>query len=116
MSKLPDAMILDLTYFRSITNGNEALEARLIDLFRKTAERCVASLGQALESNNAEIWKAAAHELKGSSAYLGAIKLKEICFDAEQMGLSLGTPAVEQIRHEIARVYSEIQVMLPFKG
>lgn len=73
---------LDLAHLRSFTDGDEALERALCDLFTRTAESYLDEMARALATGRE--WRAPAHGLKGASANIGARALAALAADAER--------------------------------
>ncbi|HEX2148817.1 MAG TPA: Hpt domain-containing protein [Actinomycetota bacterium] len=100
-SKLDDLRALDRP-------GHEGFLARIATVFLDDADRRLEQMDRALESSDPEAVVMAAHTLKGSCSYLGAVRLAELCraFEerADKGNLEAGTEAAEEIRRELATV------------
>ena len=80
--------IVDLTFIRSITSGDHALEQELFALFYSTVNRCVDSL-RPLQMHDAKSeWQPILHELKGACLNIGAHGLGSLCQTAEHVTVS----------------------------
>lgn len=78
----------------------------IIDTYLTESPPLVAAMRSAVSQNNIEELTRAAHSLKSSSEYLGAMGLVELCKQMEQLGRS------NQVQHqakEIAAVLEEIE-------
>ena len=75
---------VDLAHLAIFTDGNKKEERELTSLFFEQARYTLQSLNDAMNFNQHENWKSAAHKLKGAAANFGANKLSNICFEAEQ--------------------------------
>lgn len=100
---------VDLTYLRELTGGDAELESELFDEFIMSSQKLISELEQALQSNNEEEWKKAAHAIKGISANLGAKKLSELSKDAQEMlgaQTNMKKNLLEQMHAELTSVLS----------
>ena len=66
------------------TDGDKELEAELFQVFFEQAEVGLIDLEESLNAGQEDDWRKAAHKFKGASANLGAVKLSELCYTAEQ--------------------------------
>lgn len=82
-----DEPVIDLAHLASFTDGDPALERELVDLYLSTAEGYLAELEGARE---AEVWRKAAHSLKGASANLGAMQVAALALAAEKSAPAAG--------------------------
>lgn len=81
---LKETNIMDLELLNTYSEGNIEEEKELIELFFNQAHKDIESLKLAASSNDLDVWKAAAHKLKGSAANLGANDLADSCKIMEQ--------------------------------
>ncbi|HSG42768.1 MAG TPA: Hpt domain-containing protein [Anaerolineales bacterium] len=58
----------------------------LIDTFLEDAPNMIAEMKSALEDNDADIFRRAAHSMKSNAATFGAIELAELAKDLEMLG------------------------------
>lgn len=63
--------------------GKPDLLEMVVGLFESDAPKNIESLRKGLEDGDLELIRTAAHTLKSSSAYLGAVDLSELCRDIE---------------------------------
>lgn len=75
--------LMDWDHFNMFTDGDKEEEKQLISLFMTYANESLEIMEQHLNNENSEIWRKAAHKLKGSAANLGAKLLAEYCKTAE---------------------------------
>lgn len=91
------AEILDLDVLRSLDGGQSGempdLIVELIDLYLNEAAVRIAAMRRAIDSNDEDGWKQAAHALRGSSSTLGARGIGRRCDELEQVGFSDVTTA-----------------------
>lgn len=89
------------------TTDNEFV-GELIDTFLEDAPQLLAGLSAALETQDAEGFRRAAHSLKSNGASLGAISFSASAKELEMMGkagdLSRAAEKVEGLRAEFERV------------
>ncbi len=98
---------VDRAHLALFTDGDVAEERELVFLFSSQAAESVAMLEQALAENDADLWRASAHKLKGSSANLGAQPLSDLCKQAEYGVADMqtaGREMLDAIRLELDRV------------
>lgn len=101
---------LDLTALRAITDGDAALEAELFSMFLETGKRCLIKLQDALSAP--EPWSEAAHELKGMALQLGALRLQNLCSQAELMPASEEVAVRRNMQQDIASAFDEVVAAL----
>jgi len=73
---------------------------QLIDTFDAQQAKCVGEIGGAIERGDRAEVRLVAHKLKGSSASLGAIRLRDRCQELELGGdeVELGAPQIAELR------------------
>ena len=74
------APLIDLEHLALYTAGDDALRDEVLGMFEEQAEMWVAMLKP--ESGD-EVWRNAAHALKGSARGVGAFAVGDICAQAE---------------------------------
>ncbi len=75
---------VDLAHLRLFTDGDTNEERELTALFFEQAKLSIDTLTEALNYDNVDEWKSAAHKLKGAAANFGANKLSVFALDAEK--------------------------------
>lgn len=90
----PGGPLFDRAHLSRYTDGDSALEAELLGLFRDQAQRC---LGLMDGVSDRGAWRAAAHTLKGSARGVGAMALGELCDKAEELHQPSWAPAQARI-------------------
>lgn len=80
---LNDEVPVDMAQLRLFTSGDAEVERELSEMFVEEAKKMVVELQQNMASDARELWKSAAHRLKGSSGNLGARRLHHLCKNAE---------------------------------
>lgn len=103
---MPEAPI-DLGHLNEVTDNDQEFQKELFVLFAETAESCLQSLQSLCANENAKEWRAKAHELKGSSANLGANTLAHLCkqaMDAESASADQKKTLSTAIQEEYNRV------------
>ena len=76
-------------------------------VFNEDAPELLRSLEQALDGNDAELFRRSAHSLKSNSAAFGAVTLAELARELEMIGKE-GTPG-RSGRDKVARAAAEYQ-------
>ena len=80
-SDIDNLAIIDEAHIASFSDGDDALESELGDLFLKTALGYLKRMKEACREERA--WSAEAHALKGASANLGARRVAALARQAE---------------------------------
>lgn len=96
---------IDMEHFASFTDGDPEVEKAFFKMFMQTAGESASVLLD--NSNNNEIWRKAAHKLKGASANLGANHLASLAKIAEngfEQEADFKKQTQAQIVQEIARI------------
>jgi CheY-like chemotaxis protein/HPt (histidine-containing phosphotransfer) domain-containing protein len=75
---------IDMAKLRSIFDGGAEEEQELFEIFMTSAKDCVLNMQNALQANDEELWRKAAHKLKGSASNIRAAQLTEFCAEAEK--------------------------------
>ena len=84
-ASINEAAVMDLTILRTITEGNVELERDFAKTFFKQSQLNFAKLREHCVDGISQPWKEAAHSLKGGAATMGAMKLRAIAADAQEM-------------------------------
>ena len=79
-TKLP----VDLPALRDLFGNDPEDEKMLFDLFFTTSNEALENLKQAIDNDDNEQWRKAAHKIKGSAANMRAENLASICAEAEK--------------------------------
>jgi HPt (histidine-containing phosphotransfer) domain-containing protein len=83
MSAAAPPLLFDRAHFGVMTGEDRALQVEVVGLFRQQAE---AMAGLFAADEPAEIWRPAAHKLKGSARGIGLWRLAQACADVEDAG------------------------------
>jgi len=78
--------LIDLEGLLERCGGSKDLVHKIAQKFAETGPGMVSQVKDAVESNDADAVYRAAHQLKGASATMGAIKLASIAADIEMLG------------------------------
>lgn len=81
-------------------------------LFQKHSPQKVAAILQAVENRDAKGLHTAAHSLKSSSAYVGAMRLSEISRELEMMGRSQVLDGAEEKAKRLNKEYKRVMIEL----
>jgi HPt (histidine-containing phosphotransfer) domain-containing protein len=73
--------------------GKPDLLARIVGLFKTETPKTLSSMVDGIDSMDMEEVRVAAHTLKSSSAYIGALELSERCKALERAALEQNFPA-----------------------
>lgn len=92
-----DLPVVDLDHLQGFTDGDQALERELAELYLSSADLYLQRLQGAL--GNADGWRRHAHALKGASGNLGAREVAALAADAEH-----GLPGREVLQELVAAI------------
>ncbi|MBD1852687.1 Hpt domain-containing protein [Leptolyngbya sp. GB1-A1] len=120
MQSSPSHSILDITALaaiREIVGDDEPmLFVQIIDCYLQESPALLAVMRTALVQENTEEFTRAAHSLKSSSQYLGAVELVALCRQLEQIGqLNRIEDRAEEIAVTMAQLeaqYLQVEVAL----
>jgi len=97
-----------LENLRELSEGGYFTVAQFVETFLDDGRQRIAAMRQAAEAGAAEALEREAHALKGSSRFLGAERLAEICQQLENLGrqssLDQASPWVEELERALDRV------------
>lgn len=102
-----DTGVMDWARLSLFTDDDPAEEEALIALFTSYAEESLALLHENGTEGPNDVWKKAAHKLKGSTANLGAGKLSALCLEAEN-GYAASAAQKAQTLESIMVAYREV--------
>jgi HPt (histidine-containing phosphotransfer) domain-containing protein len=108
--------IIDSTAIRTLRElcprDNDAFLRELLGMFMQDTPLRIAEMEESLKSNDATRFKRAAHSIKGSSANIGAVELKEVAgrLESECAGAPISSlaPSVAEIRVAYERARAEL--------
>lgn len=72
---------VNIQYFDEITGGDFDLQKALVDIFISSAKECVDCCN---DNTDISLLKANLHALRGISEGIGAVKLSNLCLEAEE--------------------------------
>ncbi len=106
------AKIFDLERALISTDGDKELLGELFDLFKEQYPQLLNQIEQAVQAQDAEELRYAAHTLKSSLGNIGAMKAYELALTLETMGVnkdmeSAGT-AYESLKKEVEKFNKEV--------
>jgi len=77
--------VLDLAQLQGVTDGDVAFEKELFDIFCGEYQKNVESLHEAIMNNDQKNAILHSHDIKGSSANIGAVGLKAVAAKMEEL-------------------------------
>ncbi len=101
---------IDLAHLNDIAGDDPEFIQELLDVFLTDAERLLALIQEAHAQGNAQELKQYGHQLKGSSANVGAEALRELASGLEEATIPPQT-LVMQLPPEISRIRAFVQSM-----
>jgi HPt (histidine-containing phosphotransfer) domain-containing protein len=107
---------IDLVRIREAADGDEEFLRQLIEVFLDDTALRMQELNAALEARDGRVLGRTAHQLKGSSANVGASMLFDLARTLEKMGqgneLARAQEVFAGLEAEYARVRTELEQML----
>ncbi|MCX6647240.1 MAG: Hpt domain-containing protein [bacterium] len=108
--KISDVLNKDLALENM--GGDEELFKEVLVIYQEEASRKMSDLHTAIEESDSEGIRFAAHSLKGASANIGAVTVREIASEIEMAGsdkrISVVTELVDRLHEELCRLDSAI--------
>ena len=93
-------------------DGDPDIIAEVGGLFLEHSPQKIAAILQAVENGDAKGLQTAAHSLKSSSAYVGAMRLSELSRELEIMGRSQVMDGAEEKAEKLNREYKQVMMEL----
>ena len=93
-------------------DGDPDIIAEVGGLFLEHSPQKIAAILQAVENGDAKGLQTAAHSLKSSSAYVGAMRLSELSRELEMMGRSQVMDGAEEKAERLTREYKQVMMEL----
>ncbi len=114
MIELPDDLpILDQDAIDGLVEaiGLESLN-EIVEVLRSTAPPLCARIAKAVTDRQSDALRSAAHQLKGSSANLGAVRLPALCLELERLGSAADFAAAAPLVDKVADEYRQLDAAL----
>lgn len=93
-------------------DGDPDIIAEVGGLFLEHSPQKIAAILKAVENGDAKGLQTAAHSLKSSSAYVGAMRLSELSRELEIMGRSQVMDGAEEKAERLNREYKQVMMEL----
>ncbi|HOC66484.1 MAG TPA: Hpt domain-containing protein [Methanothrix soehngenii] len=93
-------------------DGDPDIVAEVGGLFLEHSPQKIAAILKAVENGDAKGLQTAAHSLKSSSAYVGAMRLSELSRELEMMGRSQVMDGAEEKAEKLNREYKQVMMEL----
>ena len=93
-------------------DGDPVIVAVVGGLFLEHSPQKIAAILQAVENGDAKGLQTAAHSLKSSSAYVGAMRLSELSRELEMMGRSQIMDRAEEMAERLNREHKQVMMEL----
>ena len=104
---------------RQLRGGQVGSEVRIVRAFLDTSQALVEDLRRALQQGQAEDAHRAAHTLKSGCAYVGAVAVRRLANEIEELARSASLDRVgalvDELGHELDRAHTELRRLLPEK-
>jgi HPt (histidine-containing phosphotransfer) domain-containing protein len=101
----PSSIVAQLQRLRRL--GDEAFVHRMIDLFLETAPPRVETIRAAVEAGDLPAAEHAAHSLKSSAAYLGAVPVQELAERIEELAARREAAELGELAARISEAMTE---------
>lgn len=107
-------MELDMTTFEELKqmSGEDFID-ELVDTFLEDSPKLVGEMKAALQANDVDAFRRAAHSLKSNSATFGATRLSELSRELEMLGkehrLSEAEPRLQPLEETLQSVCAELK-------
>jgi HPt (histidine-containing phosphotransfer) domain-containing protein len=115
---MPETDVIDTQVFETLlqsVGGDKEFLAELLETFYDDAPQQLDTARQALDEDNAEALRRAAHSLKSNSATFGAKTLSVCCKELEDMGkagaLDGAGAQIEEVAAEYSRARSALEAL-----
>ena len=93
-------------------DGDPDIVAEVGGLFLEHSPQKIAAILQAVENGDAKGLQTAAHSLKSSRAYVGAMRLSELSRELEMMGRSQIMDRAEEMAERLNREHKQVMMEL----
>lgn len=105
--------LLDLSLLAPFTNGDKALEKKLIDIFIGQSDGILQVLQHEQKNENRKEWSEAAHKFKGGASSMGAEGLRALCEQAQHFNGTMTEQAMlfKRIDNEYARIKEHLKTL-----
>lgn len=107
MPTSPGDAVLDLRILSGFTENNPQMEREFVSIFMKQSTDHLQKLVQACVDGVSVDWKEAAHSLKGGAATLGAMKMRAVCAQAQEMVDSTREARLDMVQ-AVTRAFQEV--------
>lgn len=102
--------VIDQTTFNELKQmSGEDFINELIDTFLEDAPKMIAEMKTAQASNNAEVFRRAAHSMKSNAATFGASQLAALAKELEMLGKENKLPETGDKLQSLEEAYASVQ-------
>lgn len=111
-----DRLVIDRARLEDASGGDAEFLRELVDIYLEDAEVRLSELKEALISADSDSFGRTAHQLKGSSANMGAVSVSDWAKQLEQAGktdgLAKAADMLPELEQAFARVRDELSSMV----
>ncbi len=100
--------VIDRDRLASISDGEREFEVELLDAYIEDARDCLAGIEVALAANNWSTVAAVAHQLKGASGNVGALRMLELCVQLELEARNCCRNGTIELLHRALEAVAEV--------
>ena len=106
------APTLNLAEFKTLSEDDEAFQREMVTIFMEQSTKQLKELARHCAGGVSRPWSEAAHALKGGAATLGAMRLRDLCAQGQDMldaTKAQRAKLLEQINKEFDKVYEALK-------
>ncbi len=104
--------LMDIEGLLSRTMDDEEIAAEILDCYMEDTPDCLKKLVESAESGDLNECKERSHEIKGSSASVGAVKASEIASSIQKEAEAGNIDNVKQLTGKLATAYDETLIVI----
>ncbi len=113
MDMTPGDAFVDMEDTMERLGGDRELLSELFQVFIEEAPLKVADIEQALGKEDYQLAMKRAHALKGSSAAIGALLSRDLCFELEKAARSQDLPGMRKYFEDVRKEISALIIAIP---
>jgi histidine phosphotransfer protein HptB len=101
-----------LNYLLEALAGDKEILVEIINCYLVESPKIVAAIQTSGTNEDADALNKAAHQLKSSSASLGAVNLSQLCLQLELKGKNNNLEGVLELVSQITSEYAQVEIAL----
>lgn len=104
--------VIDAAIFNDVRELMEEDMDSFIDTFVANSPKMIQQITECLEAGDIECVYLSAHQLKGGSGSIGAIKLSDLAFQIEKAGKTGETDTIPELVNQLREEYKAVEIEL----